>query len=60
MLKILTTLAAGIALLASASAQPDLSAGYPNRAVKIVVSAPPGGGVDIGYSDGPSVCTVAR
>lgn len=47
MLKILTTLAAGIALLASASAQPDLSAGYPNRAVKIVVSAPPGGGVDI-------------
>ena len=47
MLKILALLAAGITLLASASAQPDLAAGYPNRTVKIVVSAPPGGGVDI-------------
>jgi tripartite-type tricarboxylate transporter receptor subunit TctC len=47
MLKILTLLAAGISLLGSASAQPDLAAGYPNRTVKIVVSAPPGGGVDI-------------
>ena len=47
MLKFLTVLAAGIALLASASAQTDLAASYPNRTVKIVVSAPPGGGVDI-------------
>jgi tripartite-type tricarboxylate transporter receptor subunit TctC len=47
MLKISTALA-GIVLLASAaSAQPDPAAGYPNRTVKIVVSAPPGGGVDI-------------
>jgi tripartite-type tricarboxylate transporter receptor subunit TctC len=33
--------------LAPASAQPDPSAAYPNRAVKIIVSAPPGGGLDI-------------
>jgi tripartite-type tricarboxylate transporter receptor subunit TctC len=47
MLKFLTLLAAGIALLAPASAQTDPAASYPNRTVKIVVSAPPGGGVDI-------------
>jgi tripartite-type tricarboxylate transporter receptor subunit TctC len=47
MLKFLTVLATGIALLAPASAQTDPAANYPNRTVKIVVSAPPGGGVDI-------------
>jgi len=47
MLKILALLVAGIALLAPASAQTDSAASYPNRTVKIVVSAPPGGGVDI-------------
>ena len=48
MLKVSIALAAGIVLLASAvMAQPDPAAGYPNRTVKIVVSAPPGGGVDI-------------
>ena len=48
MLKVSIALAAGIVLLASAvAAQPDPAAGYPNRTVKIVVSAPPGGGVDI-------------
>lgn len=48
MLKISIALAAGILLLAPAlSAEPDVAAGYPNRTVKIVVSAPPGGGVDI-------------
>ena len=47
MLKILTVLAAGLALLAPAAAQTDPAANYPNRTVKIVVSAPPGGGVDI-------------
>jgi len=47
MLKILALLAAGIALLASAPAQSDPAANYPNRAVKIIVSAPAGGGVDI-------------
>jgi tripartite-type tricarboxylate transporter receptor subunit TctC len=47
MLKFLTVLATGIALLAPASAQTDPAASYPNRTVKIVVSAPPGGGVDI-------------
>jgi tripartite-type tricarboxylate transporter receptor subunit TctC len=30
-----------------AFAQPDPAANYPNRAVKIIVSAPPGGGLDI-------------
>jgi tripartite-type tricarboxylate transporter receptor subunit TctC len=30
-----------------ARAQPDPAAAYPNRAVKIIVSAPPGGGLDI-------------
>jgi tripartite-type tricarboxylate transporter receptor subunit TctC len=30
-----------------AHAQPDPAAAYPNRAVKIIVSAPPGGGLDI-------------
>ena len=48
MLKISIVLAAGVLLLAPAlSAEPDLATGYPNRTVKIVVSAPPGGGVDI-------------
>ena len=47
MLKLLTLLVAGIAFFAPASAQTDLAASYPNRTVKIVVSAPPGGGVDI-------------
>jgi tripartite-type tricarboxylate transporter receptor subunit TctC len=47
MLKILGLLAAGIALLASASAPSDPAANYPNRTVKIIVSAPAGGGVDI-------------
>ena len=48
MLKVSIALAAGVVLLASAvAAQPDPAAGYPNRTVKIVVSAPPGGGVDI-------------
>ncbi len=38
---------AAAALNASlAAAEPD-AAGYPNRAVKVIVSAPPGGGVDI-------------
>lgn len=46
MLKLLTLLVAGIAF-APASAQTDPAASYPNRTVKIVVSAPPGGGVDI-------------
>src|SRR5262245_58051166 len=32
--------------LASALAQPDPAADYPNRAVKIIVSVPAGGGVD--------------
>ncbi len=35
------------ALAQQASAQQDRSAAYPSRAVKIIVSAPPGGGVDI-------------
>src|SRR5258706_15420182 len=30
-----------------ALAQPDPAANYPSRAVKIIVSAPPGGGLDI-------------
>ena len=47
MLKLLTLLVAGIAFFAPASAQTDPAASYPNRTVKIVVSAPPGGGVDI-------------
>jgi tripartite-type tricarboxylate transporter receptor subunit TctC len=32
---------------AAACAEPDLAAHYPSRAVKIIVSAPPGGGLDI-------------
>jgi tripartite-type tricarboxylate transporter receptor subunit TctC len=32
---------------AAAFAEQDLAANYPNRAVKIIVSAPPGGGLDI-------------
>ena len=39
---------AAAALNASlAAAEPGDAAGYPNRAVKVIVSAPPGGGVDI-------------
>jgi tripartite-type tricarboxylate transporter receptor subunit TctC len=40
------TLAAS-AVAPPARAQPDPAAAYPNRAVKIIVSAPPGGGLDI-------------
>ena len=40
------TLAAS-AIAPPAHAQPDPAAAYPNRAVKIIVSAPPGGGLDI-------------
>jgi tripartite-type tricarboxylate transporter receptor subunit TctC len=36
-----------LAVAPSASAQPDPAAAYPNRPVKIIVSAPPGGGLDI-------------
>jgi tripartite-type tricarboxylate transporter receptor subunit TctC len=35
------------AIAPPAHAQPDPAAAYPNRAVKIIVSAPPGGGLDI-------------
>ena len=35
------------AIAPPARAQPDPAAAYPNRAVKIIVSAPPGGGLDI-------------
>ena len=41
----LVTTAATLAVAAPSFAQPDAS--YPARAVKIIVSAPPGGGVDI-------------
>ena len=40
------TLAAS-AIAPPAHAQPDPAVAYPNRAVKIIVSAPPGGGLDI-------------
>src|SRR5437660_8430134 len=36
-----------LAAVAQALAQCDLAAHYPSRAVKIIVSAPPGGGLDI-------------
>ena len=35
------------AIAPPARAQPDPAAAYPSRAVKIIVSAPPGGGLDI-------------
>jgi len=43
---VVLTLAAP-AIPTPARAQPDPAAAYPNRAVKIIVSAPPGGGLDI-------------
>ena len=39
--------AAAVLNASLAAAGPDDAAGYPNRAVKVIVSAPPGGGVDI-------------
>ena len=39
--------AAAVLNASLAAAGPDDTAGYPNRAVKVIVSAPPGGGVDI-------------
>src|SRR5258707_8571657 len=36
-----------LAVAPFALAQPDPAATYPNRAVKVIVSAPPGGGLDI-------------
>src|SRR5947209_396196 len=49
MAKIAALLAAAVLLAAAAQAraQSDATAHYPSRAVKIVVSAPPGGGLDI-------------
>src|SRR5436189_5242324 len=49
MAKIAAMLAAALLLAAAvqALAQSDATAHYPSRAVKIVVSAPPGGGLDI-------------
>src|SRR5262245_11104420 len=45
--KFLATIAAGLLLVASsADAQPG-DAGYPNRLIKIIVSAPAGGGLDV-------------
>jgi len=43
----LTLAASAVAPPAHAQAQADPAAAYPNRAVKIIVSAPPGGGLDI-------------
>ncbi len=47
--KVAALLAAAVLLAAAAQAlaQSDATAHYPSRAVKIVVSAPPGGGLDI-------------
>ena len=54
MVKILGLVAATLTLAVAAQscarealAQQDLAANYPDRAVKIIVSAPPGGGVDL-------------
>src|SRR5438093_3269299 len=49
MAKIAAMLAAAVLLAAAvqALAQSDATAHYPSRAVKIIVSAPPGGGLDI-------------
>jgi tripartite-type tricarboxylate transporter receptor subunit TctC len=38
--------AAGLLLTVPAAAQPDVAAGYPSRAVRIIVTVPAGGGVD--------------
>ena len=43
----LVVTAAALAAAAQACAQGDAASHYPNRAVKIIVSAPPGGGLDI-------------
>src|SRR5215831_20392026 len=43
----LVVTAAALAAAAQAFAQDDAARRYPNRAVKIIVSAPPGGGLDI-------------
>jgi tripartite-type tricarboxylate transporter receptor subunit TctC len=43
----LVVTAAALAAAAQAFAQGDAASHYPNRAVKIIVSAPPGGGLDI-------------
>src|SRR5215467_11318124 len=43
----LVVTAAALAAAAQACAQGDAASRYPNRAVKIIVSAPPGGGLDI-------------
>src|SRR5262249_11094694 len=45
-LRLVVTVAA-LAAAAQAFAQDDAAMRYPNRAVKIIVSAPPGGGLDI-------------
>ncbi len=47
MLKFLAVAVAVIVGASQAAAQPDPATGYPGRAVRIIVSAPPGGGVDI-------------
>jgi tripartite-type tricarboxylate transporter receptor subunit TctC len=38
--------AASLLMISAAASQPDAAADYPNRAVKIIVSVPAGGGVD--------------
>ena len=43
----LVVMAAVLTAAAQAFAQDDAARRYPNRAVKIIVSAPPGGGLDI-------------
>jgi len=43
----LVVTAAALAAAAQACAQDEAASRYPNRAVKIIVSAPPGGGLDI-------------
>src|SRR5215813_15381528 len=43
----LVVTAAALAAATQAFAQDDAARRYPNRAVKIIVSAPPGGGLDI-------------
>jgi tripartite-type tricarboxylate transporter receptor subunit TctC len=49
MLKFFAMIATAVAALSTSlsAAEPDNAAGYPNRTVKVIVSAPPGGGVDI-------------
>jgi len=43
----LVVTAAALAAAAQACAQDEAASRYPNRAVKIIISAPPGGGLDI-------------